>query len=163
MRGSAFPTQVCSVARSLEIVGEWWTLLVIREAFFGARQFSEFQANLGIARNVLSDRLASLVEAGVLKRAEVAGRGNPRLYTLTTKGRELLPVIVTLMQWGDRWVYGADKAPVRVVERATGAEIAPLRIATSEGRALAPRELAVLPGPGADEAILRRFANMAPL
>ena len=102
MRNSEFPSQICSVARSLEIVGEWWTLLVVREAFFGTRRFSDFEANLSIAKNVLSDRLAKLVEAGVMERKPVVGRGNPQDYTLTPMGRDLFPAIIALMQWGDR-------------------------------------------------------------
>src|ERR1700722_15394726 len=101
MRSSEFPAEMCSVARSLEIVGEWWTLLVIREAFFGTRRFSDFEARLGIAKNVLSGRLAKLVEAGVLERRAVVGRGNPRDYRLTPMGRDLFPAIIALMQWGD--------------------------------------------------------------
>jgi len=99
MRSSEFPGQLCSVARSLEVVGEWWTLLVVREAFFGTRRFSDFETRLGIAKNVLSDRLAKLVEAGVMARNAVVGRGNPRDYTLTPMGRDLFPAIVVLMQW----------------------------------------------------------------
>jgi DNA-binding HxlR family transcriptional regulator len=127
MRSSEFPSQICSVARSLEIVGEWWTLLVVREAFFGTRRFSDFEANLSIAKNVLSDRLAKLVEAGVMERKPIVGRGNPQDYTLTPMGRDLFPAIIALMQWGDRWIYGAERAPVRVLDHEGGAEIARMK------------------------------------
>jgi DNA-binding HxlR family transcriptional regulator len=159
MRSSEFPGQPCSVARSLEIVGEWWTLLVVREAFFGTRRFSDFETRLGIAKNVLSDRLTKLVEAGVLARNAVVGRGNPRDYTLTPMGRDLFPAIVALMQWGDRWLYGGERAPVRVLDRESGAEIAPMRVTTPEGRPLEVDEVVVVPGPGADEALQRRFGK----
>jgi DNA-binding HxlR family transcriptional regulator len=160
MRNSEFPSQTCSVARSLEIVGEWWTLLVIREAFFGTRRFSDFATNLGIAKNVLSDRLAKLVEAGVLERKPVVGRGNPQDYALTPKGRDLFPAIVALMQWGDRWIYGAERAPIRVLDRETGEEIAHLEVATPEGKPLRLNQALVAPGPGADEATRRRLDKM---
>jgi DNA-binding HxlR family transcriptional regulator len=160
MRTSEFPAPICSVARSLEIVGEWWTLLVIREAFFGTRRFSDFETRLGIAKNVLGDRLAKLVAAGVMARKPVAGRGNPMHYTLTPMGRDLLPVIIALMQWGDRWIYGPDRAPVRVLERATGREIAPMRVNSDAGQPLAPREMVLVPGPGADETVPRRIGEI---
>src|ERR1700677_1452525 len=150
MRSSEFPSQTCSVARSLEIVGEWWTLLVIREAFFGTRRFSDFATHLGIAKNVLSDRLAKLVEAGVLERKPVVGRGNPQDYALTPKGRDLFPAIVALMQWGDRWIYGAERAPIRVLDREAGAEIARIEVRTRDGKPLQVRDAVVAPGPGAD-------------
>jgi len=159
MRNSEFPSQICSVARSLEIVGEWWTLLVVREAFFGTHRFSDFEANLSIAKNVLSDRLAKLVEAGVMERKPVVGRGNPQDYTLTPMGRDLFPAIIALMQWGDRWIYGAERAPVRVLDHEGGAEIARMKVTTPEGKPLQPKDVVVVPGPGADEAVRRRFGK----
>jgi DNA-binding HxlR family transcriptional regulator len=159
MKSSAFPQQTCSVARALEIVGEWWTLLIIREAFFGAQRFSDFEANLGIAKNVLSHRLSKLVATGVMERKPVSGRGNPQHYVLTKQGRELLPVVVALMQWGDRWVHGRDHAPVRVLDRATGEEVSELAVTSPSGCALSLADVAVVPGPGANEAIRQRFAR----
>ena len=159
MRSSEFPSQICSVARSLEIVGEWWTLLVVREAFFGTRRFSDFEANLSIAKNVLSDRLAKLVEAGVMERKSVVGRGNPQDYALTPMGRDLFPAIIALMQWGDRWIYGAERAPIRVLDHESGEEIAQMKVATPEGKPLQPKDVVVVPGPGADEAVRRRFGK----
>ncbi|TDX66501.1 HxlR family transcriptional regulator [Methylosinus sp. sav-2] len=156
MRNNQFPSQTCSVARALEIVGEWWTLLIIREAFFGARRFGEFERNLGVAKNVLSERLSKLVACGVMERIDVPGRGNPRDYRLTEKGRDLFPVLVALMQWGDRWAAAAGP-PLRLLDPATGAEIAPLRVTGSSGAALEPQELLIAPGPGADEKVRRRF------
>lgn len=159
MRHSVFPSQICSVARTLEIVGEWWTLLIIREAFFGSRRFGEFEAYLGIAKNVLSDRLAKLVDAGVMERLAVAGRGNPGDYRLTAKGRDLFPAVVALMQWGDRWVYDGERAPVRVLDRETGEEIAPMRVITPSGRMLGLSEVTIVSGPGADDMVRRRIGE----
>lgn len=161
MRSSRFPSQICSIARSLEIVGEWWTLLIVREAFFGTRRFTDFEANLGIAKNVLSDRLAMLVEAGVMERKPVVGRGNPRDYGLTPMGKDLFPAIIAMMQWGDRWIYGAERAPVRVLDRETRAEITHMEVTTPEGKPLRLNDAVVAPGPGADEATRRRLDKMA--
>jgi DNA-binding HxlR family transcriptional regulator len=159
MRHSEFPLQICSVARSLEVVGEWWTLLIVREAFFGTRRFTDFEGNLGIAKNVLSERLAKLVDAGVMERTPVVGRGNPHLYTLTAQGRELLPVVVALMQWGDRWIHGRKRAPVRVLERRSGKEVAQIEVTSPEGKPLSLDDVVVVPGPGANDAVRRRFGR----
>ena len=158
MRHEGFPRQICSVARSLEVVGEWWTLLVVREAFFGTERFSDFEANLGIAKNVLTERLNKLVDAGVLERRPLPGRGNPVSYQLTTKGCDLLPVIVALMQWGDRWI-NRGQAPVRVLERESGREVAQIAVTTPRGKLMSARDLAVVPGPGANGAIRKRFGG----
>ena len=159
MRSSKFPSQICSIARSLEIVGEWWTLLVVREAFFGTRRFTDFEANLGIAKNVLSDRLAKLVEAGVLERKPVVGRGNPQDYALTPMGKDLFPAIIALMQWGDRWIYGEERAPVRVLDRGAREPIARMAVTRPDGMPLALDDVVVAPGPGADDTIRRRFGK----
>lgn len=157
MRRSPLENQVCSAAQALGELGEWWTLLILREAFFGTQRFTDFQERLGIARNILSARLNKLVEVGILTRRSATGRGNPRLYRLTDKGRDALPVFIALMQWGDRWINNDGKAPVRIVEAATGLEIAPLQVGARDGRPLAAREMRVVPGPGADADIRRRF------
>jgi DNA-binding HxlR family transcriptional regulator len=157
MQNSPFENQRCSVASALSEVGEWWTLLILREAFFGTERFTDFQSSLGIARNILTARLNKLVATGILTRRLAPGRGNPCLYRLTEKGREILPIFIALMQWGDRWINDGGNAPVRIVETATGEEIARLGVRASDGRPLAAREMRVVPGPGADAAIRRRF------
>jgi DNA-binding HxlR family transcriptional regulator len=159
MRHSAFENQVCSVAQALDEVGEWWTLLILREAFFGTQRFTDFQERLGIARNILTARLNKLVRTGILSRHIAPGRGNPRHYRLTEKGRDVLPAFVALMQWGDRWINREAGAPIRIVEAATGREIGPLRVRSGEGRTLAAREMRVVPGPGASADIRQRFGG----
>jgi DNA-binding HxlR family transcriptional regulator len=156
MRHLRFPGRACSVASALEIVGEAWTLMIVREAFFGTRRFSDFESALGIAKNVLSDRLGKLVDAGVLEHRSVVGRGNPGDYGLTAKGHDLFPLIIALMQWGDRWIH-QGKAPIRVLDRATGEEIAQTHVVNREGRELSARDATVVAGPGADEETRRRF------
>jgi DNA-binding HxlR family transcriptional regulator len=157
MKKNAFPAQICSVARALEVIGEWWTLLIIREAFMGTCRFSDFEQTLGIAKNVLSSRLSKLVGEGIMERRAVIGRGNPADYTLTDQGRNLLPVIITLMQWGDKWIHGTGHAPIRVLDRESGREIPPLQVLSVEGNPLTLEDLLIVPGPGANAAICRRF------
>jgi DNA-binding HxlR family transcriptional regulator len=161
MRRSPLEDQVCSVAQALGELGEWWTLLILREAFFGTQRFTDFRDRLGIARNILSARLNGLVGSGILTCAAAPGRGNPRLYRLTDKGRDALPVFIALMQWGDRWINNDGKAPVVVVEAATGQTVEPVRVRASDGRPLAARELRIAPGPGAGDDIRRRFGGEA--
>jgi DNA-binding HxlR family transcriptional regulator len=110
-----YDDQVCSVARTLEVVGERWTILIVRDALLGTSRFDGFLANLGIARNVLTDRLNGLVDNGILDRVAYQHRPLRHEYRLTQKGRELLPVIVTLMEWGDRHLAG-EAGPPRTAE-----------------------------------------------
>lgn len=159
MKSQTFDALNCSVARALEQIGEWWTLLIIREAFFGVRRFSEFERRLGISRNILSERLAKLVANGILERRNVVGRGNPQDYTLTSKGRDLFPIVVALMQWGDKWINHEQGAPVILFERDSGAEIGAIQIVSDKGAALRPSRVGIRPGPGADETILARHAE----
>jgi len=161
MKSQTFEALNCSVARALEQVGEWWTLLIIREAFFGVRRFTEFEQRLGISRNILSERLGKLVEFGILERQKVVGRGNPQDYKLTRKGLDLFPVIVALLQWGDKWINHEQGAPVVLFERESGSEIGPVRVLSHSGVPLRPSRVAIGPGPGADATILARLSESA--
>ena len=99
----------CSVARALDVVGERWSLLILRDAFYGVSRFDDFQRDLGVARNILTDRLNKLVSAGVLEKVQYEERPPRYEYKLTLKGRDLLPVLLTMMNWGDKW--STDDAP----------------------------------------------------
>src|SRR5436309_898053 len=104
MLGNTYDTQVCSIARALELVGERWTLLIVRDALFaGVTRYSEFQENLGIATNVLKARLDGLVAGGIMERRPSDGQADLFEYVLTDKGRALAPALVALTEWGDRW------------------------------------------------------------
>lgn len=140
---------LCSAARALALLGDRWALLLIREVVFGTRRFDDFAAHLGIARNVLSARLAKLVEAGILVQEPLQAKGRRQGYQLTETGEDLLPVLISLMQWGDRWLQTPDTIPTRVVERSTGQELPPLRPRNAAGKALGRHELDWAPGPGA--------------
>jgi len=161
MRRTSFSDMSCSIARTLEQVGDWWTLLIVREAFWGTRRFGEFEANLGIAPNVLTQRLHHLVSHGILEVTATTDNGRALDYRLSDKGRDLLPVIVALAQWGDQHAPAPDGPPVRIVERRNGREVAPLALRSSvTGRALGPKDVTVTEGPGAGPAEQARLERL---
>lgn len=137
----------CSVARTLDVVGDKWTLLILRDAFYGVRRFEDFTRDLGIARNVLTDRLGRLVDAGVLERRRYEERPPRDEYRLTAKGRDLLPVILTMMHWGDTWLGEDACGPVDLVHEDCGEVTGPVVVcAHCEGR-LTPFNVRVEPLP----------------
>jgi len=146
----------CAAAQALEQIGDWWTLLIVREAFYGARTFTEFQDMLGIAKNILTERLASLVEHGIMTRERVRPEVERYGYRLTEKGEALLPVLVALMQWGDAYVFDGE-GPLRVLDAETRKPIRRMAIESRDGRALSIRDIRFRPGGGASEATLARF------
>jgi DNA-binding HxlR family transcriptional regulator len=132
----------CSIARALDAAGEWWTPLILRDVAYGIRRFREIQDDLGISANVLSDRLETLVTDGLLETRVYQSRPERHEYRLTEKGLDLVPVLLALMQWGDRWAWPDGSGPVRVSHRECGHEArVEVRCAHCE-RALAPTELA---------------------
>ncbi len=133
----------CSIARALEILGDAWTMLVLRDAFLGTRRFAAFEANLGISKNVLTQRLTHLVDHGILERVDVGEHGTHYEYVLTKMGKDLATVLTALRQWGDRWIFGEGKEPVVVVDRRTGRAIPKVRILDEEGRVLGARDMEV--------------------
>jgi DNA-binding HxlR family transcriptional regulator len=139
----------CSIARALEEVGEWWTLLIVRECTQGSRRFDEFQSGLGIARNVLTARLERLVELEILERFPIAERANTFGYRLTSKGADLYPVLVALMQWGDKWLRPNGKPPIKLVDHASGSPVETVEVRGSGGQALGYQDVRFAPGPGA--------------
>ena len=126
MRRTSFATLDCSIAQTLEVVGEWWTLLILRDAFQGVRRFEAFQRDLGIARNVLSDRLNRLVDNGILERRPYQSQPPRSEYRLTSKGLDLYPVLISLMRWGDRWAAGPAGPPVSLSHKECGHEGLPV-------------------------------------
>jgi DNA-binding HxlR family transcriptional regulator len=130
----------CALPRALEAVGERWSFLILRGAFNGLQHFEEFQSTLGIARNILSNRLARLVDNEILRREPDPADRRKIAYKLTEKGRSLLPVLIALRQWGERWVSGTPSNPV-LVDRNSRLPIAPMEVRTTDGRALTLSEL----------------------
>lgn len=154
MLGKDYEGQICSIARSLEMVGERWTLLVVREIFHGRRKFSEMQRSLGVARNVLTARLQRMVDEGILERRPYSERPARYEYFLTEKGLDLWPVMIALMQWGDKWEPLADGPPSIVVHKGEcGGKIDDRRICTKCGKALTVREARAIEGPGMKAAL----------
>lgn len=139
----------CGVAQALEALGDWWTLLIVRDAFFGARRFGEFERSLGIAKNILAARLRRLVAHGVFERVAVGTAGDRYEYRLTAKGQALLPVLVALREWSDEWVYGRGHEPIVFRERATGRRLPRLRVTNRDGVELKSKDILATPGPGA--------------
>jgi DNA-binding HxlR family transcriptional regulator len=140
-----FDDEECSVAQSLEILGDWWTLLVVREAFLGARRFTDFADRLAISKNILTRRLDHLVKHGVLAKVDAGVHGERYEYELTRMGKDLVTVITALRQWGDRWIYGEGKEPLVVIDRRTGRPIPRLRIVGEDGASLGGRDLELRP------------------
>ncbi len=155
MSRKRFDRMNCGIAQALEAFGDWWTLLIVRDAFFGARRFGDFQRSLGIAKNILSARLAHLVEHGIFERVDVGSDGERFEYRLTAKGEALLTVLTALREWSDEWVFGRGNEPVIVRDRKTGRRIPKLRVADAKGALLTRRELRTVPGPGASPETIR--------
>jgi DNA-binding HxlR family transcriptional regulator len=145
MKRTSFDDMNCSLARTLEVVGEWWTLLIIREALWGTSRFDDFQRQLGVARNILTARLKGLEAHGLMARLPEGG------YGLTDKGKALFPAIVALMQWGDDWLHADVGAPIVFHDKATGQLIQRIGIRDAKGHDLPPDQIAIKAGPGATE------------
>lgn len=143
MKRKSFREAECPVARTLDAIGDWWSLLIVRDAFDGIRRFSAFQQNLGIARGMLSTRLRDLVEAEVLALAPASDGSAYQEYVLTKKGRDLFLVIVAMRQWGEDHLYRADERHSVLVETATGAPVGRLRLQAEDGRRLGWAETCV--------------------
>ncbi len=135
MRRTALDDNPCSIAKALDVLGDPWTMLIIRDAIIGATRFEQFTTRLGIPRATLTARLAQLCEAGVFRRVPYQDHPQRHEYLLTEKGQALRPVVVTLMQWGDRWLRN-DPPPTRLVDAETGRSIEPVLIDASTGTPL---------------------------
>jgi len=147
----------CSVAQALDVLGDWWTLLIVREALSGTTRFKDFERYLGIAKNILTVRLEHLVEHGVFTREPIAEDSKRLEYRLTAMGKDLATVIIALREWSDRWIYGEGNGPMILRDVSTGERTLPLRLRDADGEVLKGRHLSLEPGPGADRAIISRF------
>ncbi len=147
MLGRTYDSQVCSVAGTLEVIGERWTLLIVRDAFMGARRFEHFQRRTGAARNVLANRLNLLVEEGIFRKAAYQEHPVRYEYRLTEKGIDLWPVVVSLLQWGDRHIY-PGRAPVLLVHKNCGGAVNDHRMCETCGAQLNARDVETRQGVG---------------
>ncbi|WP_085314971.1 winged helix-turn-helix transcriptional regulator [Derxia lacustris] len=126
----------CPVARPLDAIGDWWSLLIIRDAFDGLRRFGEFQKSLGLAKNILSARLRNLVEHGIFETVPAADGSAYQEYVLTAKGRGLFPLLVALRQWGEDWFFDPAEPHVQLVDRERGEPVRRLELRSQDGRLL---------------------------
>jgi DNA-binding HxlR family transcriptional regulator len=123
MKRTSLSAHPCSIARTLDVAGEWWTPLILRDVAYGVRRFGEIQEDLGISANVLADRLEALLAEGLLERRLYQERPERHEYHLTEKGADLIPALLALMQWGDRWKWPGARGPVSVTHEQCGHEV----------------------------------------
>ncbi|HUY16990.1 MAG TPA: helix-turn-helix domain-containing protein [Acidimicrobiales bacterium] len=149
MERKSFAAMDCSVAQCLEVVGEWWSMLIIRDSFMGVTRFEEFQRRLGISRNILRDRLNSLVDAGVLARVPYSEHPPRDDYRLTSKGRDLWPILTTMRQWGDK--YAAPSGPPIELTHTWCGKTTHVEMVCDEcGERVTGRDVKAVVGPGRD-------------
>lgn len=141
VKRTSFEDAECPIARSLEVIGDWWSLLIVRDAFLGKRRFGEFQRSLGIAKNILTARLRTLVEHGILRTVPAADGSAYQDYVLTPKGQGLFPILVALRQWTEE--FGGRKVPTRLVDRKTGRPVRKLELRAHDKRLLGFEETEV--------------------
>lgn len=149
----SFADMHCSVAQCLEVVGEWWSMLIVRDAFLSVTRFDDFQERLGISRNILNQRLNRLVETGVLAKEQYSEHPPRFDYHLTQKGRDLWPVLTAMRQWGDRYT-APDGPPLRVRHKGCGKISNAVMVCSACGEPLSDRDLRAEAGPGAIEPLL---------
>ena len=158
MKRTSFGAMSCPIARGLERVGEWWSILILRDAFAGMTRFDEFQRNLGIAPNMLTRRLNALVEAGLLERHRYSEHPPRDEYRLTARGRDFRPVLLAMLAWGNRH-FAPEGASIQIVDAATGAPADPVLVDRATGRPLIGPDYVLAPGPAATESVRRRLAT----
>lgn len=144
MKRKSLEDAQCPVARTLDVIGDWWSLLIVRDAFNGVRRFSEFQKGLGMAKNILSTRLRTLVVHGILEIAPASDGSAYQEYVLTDKGRALFPVIVGLRQWGEDHLFAQGEAHSQLVENASGQPIPRMTPTGRDGQTLTPLNTTVV-------------------
>jgi DNA-binding HxlR family transcriptional regulator len=159
MQRKSFARQQCPVARTLDCVGEWWSIVILRDAFHGLSRFDEFQESLGIASNMLSRRLKALVKNGLLERRVYQRRPTRHAYALTARGRDFLPVILTLVAWGNRYL-APDGIAVEVRDRATGKSVDPIVVDRRTLKRLTDDAIALGAGPAAGPAVRARVERV---
>src|SRR5436305_3960913 len=158
MQRTSFGNMQCPVARSLERVGEWWSILVLRDAFTGMTRFDEFQKSLNIAPNILTRRLGALVEAGLLERRLYCDRPPRYEYVLTERGRDFRPVLISLQAWGNRH-FAPEGASDQLVDARTGKPAEPILVDRVTGRPISEADHRHAPGPAANAQVRARYAS----
>lgn len=156
MRRTSFATWPCSIARTMDLLGDWWTPLVLREAFYGIRRFDEFQQELGIARNTLADRLHRLVDEGLLEKQLYTSEPKRYEYVLTEKGRDFFGVLLAMSRWGDRWLAGKEGAPITLHHDRCGHDSHAEVVCAACGEPMRAEDTSMRIGPGYPEKLKQR-------
>ncbi|RDI51666.1 winged helix-turn-helix transcriptional regulator [Nocardia mexicana] len=166
MQRTSFAEMHCSIGQSLERIGEWWTPLIVRDVYLGLHRFDDIAENLGISRNLLTRRLETLVADGIVERRAYQERPLRHEYHLTEAGLELVPVLMALMAWGDKWATPPGGPPVRLVHRECGAEFTPQVCCSECGKPATATNTTALAGPGAASGpgtrVLARRSSVGP-
>jgi DNA-binding HxlR family transcriptional regulator len=157
MQRTSFGNMHCPIARSLDRVGEWWSILILRDAFYGLTRFDQFQKSLGVAPNMLTRRLHALVDAGLLERRRYQDHPPRDDYVLTARGRDFHPVLLALLAWGNR-NFAPEGPSVQIARADTGAPVDPVVVDRHTGEPIAGPGYVVVPGPGADDGVRERLA-----
>lgn len=160
MQHKSFGEMQCPIARSLERVGEWWSILILRDAYHGLSRFDEFHKSLEIAPNILTRRLKALVASGLLEKRRYSERPPRYEYVLTERGRDFIPVLWSLVTWGNKH-FAPEGASVVIVDAVTGAPADPVLVDRETGRLLAAPDFRVAAGPAANDRIRARYARAA--
>ncbi|MDB5654505.1 MAG: putative transcriptional regulator [Tardiphaga sp.] len=158
MQRKSFGNMECPVARSLERVGEWWSILILRDAIYGLTRFDEFQKNLNIAPNILTRRLTALVEAGLLERRQYCEKPPRDEYILTARGRDFRPILLSLQAWGNRH-FAPEGASVMLIDKSTGLPAEPILVDRLTGKPITDATHANAPGPAAGPKVQRRLSR----
>ncbi len=156
MQRKSFGNMQCPIARSLERVGEWWSILILRDAFYGLTRFDEFQKSLGVAPNMLTRRLGALVEAGLLERRRYSEHPPRDEYVLTQRGRDFRPVLLALLAWGNKH-FAPEGVSVQLTHAETGAPVEPMLADRATGERIAGPSFVLAPGPAADKRTRQRL------
>ncbi len=158
MQRTSFGSMACPIARGLERVGEWWSILILRDAFAGMTRFDEFQKSLGIAPNMLTRRLNALVTAGLLQRHRYSQHPPRHEYLLTERGRDFRPVLLAMLAWGNRH-FAPEGASIVIADARTGAQADPILVDRTTGKPGVDPDYVLAPGPAATETVRRRLAG----
>src|ERR1700737_3141817 len=159
VKRTSFEKAECPIARSLDAIGDWWSLLIIRDAFLGIRRFSEFQKNIGLAKNILTVRLRTLVDQGILKTAPASDGSAYHEYVLTPKGRGVFPVLVALRQWSEEFSGLTDGFATRLVDRNNGRPVRKLELRSRDGRLLGDGDTELRPNPRVQNRVFLKNAR----
>jgi DNA-binding HxlR family transcriptional regulator len=162
MQRTSFARMHCSLARSLEVMGDWWTPLILRDLYFGLGRFADIAEDLGVSKNLLSARLAALVKRGLVERRRYSAHPPRDRYVLSTAGRALVPVLMALTAWGDRWVGPSEGPPVRFEHRACGRIVHPEIVCSHCGQPLEVDAVVPRSGPGRRSAPGTRLVGKGP-